>query len=116
MFNKVLSCLAVMLMCMHVAKAGLFSPCVCEDSESLYKTSVEKGGNITITHLVFAAAASPELVNVSCDVVVNDDEKTLKILLGEGVSLEEKRFTVIKSWLAKTLADVEKYTWEISVE
>ncbi|QOL19644.1 hypothetical protein CPBP_00408 [Candidatus Bodocaedibacter vickermanii] len=105
-----------MLMCMHVAKAGLFSPCVCEDSESLYKTSVEKGGNITITHLVFAAAASPELVNVSCDVVVNDDEKTLKILLGEGVSLEEKRFTVIKSWLAKTLADVEKYTWEISVE
>ena len=33
-----------------------------------------------------------------------------------GVSLEEKRLTVIKSWLAKTLVDVEKYTWEISVE
>jgi hypothetical protein len=116
MFNKVLSCLAVMLMCMPVAKAGLFSPCFCEGSEDLYTTGVETGGEITMTHLVFASAACAELVKAFCDVVINHQEKTLKILPGEGDCLEEKRLIMIKSWLAKTLADVEKYTWEISAE
>ncbi len=111
MFNKVLCCLAVMLIGMSKANAGLLSVCIYETPEDLYKTGVEEGGDITITHLVFAAAASPELVNASCDFVVNYDAKTLKILPCEGNCLEEKRFSLIARWIAETLGDVAEYEW-----
>jgi hypothetical protein len=111
MFNKVLCCFVVVLIGVSEVNATLFSGCFNEISENLYETGVETGCDVTMTHLVFAAAACAELVSASCDVVINHQEKTVKILPCEGNCLEEKRFSLINLWLAKKYEEFDVYKW-----
>lgn len=108
--------MTVMIMGVSEVNAALFSGCFNEVLGGLYKTGVEKEGDITITHLVFAADADIELVEVSCDVVINHQLKTLKVLPVKGNYLEVKCLDLIKKWIGEQHNNAVEYTWEIQVE